>query len=346
MPKISRKENLYKKIIIVDGQSGCGKSMLSSIISSFKRVELVTYIFEIEFITRLSKFKKITDDVAVSMIKMFADQKIYNTMMGRDTNFRFDDVSSIFSYHNPSKYIDRIFEKGDETIPAKINKNNPILNFATHDLISNAEILFKSLKNNLVFIEMVRHPLYMLIQQTLNMERLTNDPRDIQIYFSHRGKELPYFTLGWEDTFIKSNSVDKAIYYMHYSSIQNTKTRNKISKNKKNKFISLSFEQFVLKPEKYIDTILKLINTDFSKNTKKILREQRVPRKKISDGMPLAIYKRCGWTPPNLSFNEIEELNVRRNFAIKNNVSNKCLKILDKLSAEYEKKYFKKLIDN
>ena len=48
--KVIRKDNLAKNIIIVDGLPGCGKSLFSAIISSFDRVEILSYAFEIEFI--------------------------------------------------------------------------------------------------------------------------------------------------------------------------------------------------------------------------------------------------------------------------------------------------------
>ena len=101
---ISRNKMMAENIVIVDGQPGCGKSMMSPIVSSFKRVELLTYIFEIEWLCdylALKKFLKMQH----FLIRMLIDHKIYQQMMGRETNFRISDVSSIFNYHSPEKYI-------------------------------------------------------------------------------------------------------------------------------------------------------------------------------------------------------------------------------------------------
>ena len=35
--EICRDENLLEKVVLVDGQAGCGKTMLTSLISSFKK---------------------------------------------------------------------------------------------------------------------------------------------------------------------------------------------------------------------------------------------------------------------------------------------------------------------
>ena len=39
------------------------------------------------------------------------------------------------------------------------------------------------------------------------------------------------------------------------------------------------------------------------------MNREKVPRIKIADGIPLKIYKRCGWVPSNKKLNEREELN-------------------------------------
>ena len=86
-PIIVRKGQLAEKIVIVDGQPGCGKTMLSPIIASMNRVEIMSFAFEIEFICRLYSFNKITEDATVTMIRMLTDHKLYQLMMGRETNF-------------------------------------------------------------------------------------------------------------------------------------------------------------------------------------------------------------------------------------------------------------------
>ena len=41
--EIVRHNHLAETVVIVDGLAGCGKSMLSPIINSFPRVEIVAY---------------------------------------------------------------------------------------------------------------------------------------------------------------------------------------------------------------------------------------------------------------------------------------------------------------
>ena len=57
------------------------------------------------------------------------------------------------------------------------------MSLTTHFLLGVSSPLFKALENRIFLLEVVRHPLYMLIQQTLNMERLLND--SLQFDFSN-----------------------------------------------------------------------------------------------------------------------------------------------------------------
>lgn len=341
--KFVRQKTLLKKLLIVDGLPGCGKTMLSSILSSFPRVELLSYAFEAEFICRLLKFEKINYDAGSALIKMYFDQKLYQLMMGRETNFRYSDLSSVFKSSKAITYFRRIFEKGDLEIPDKIDTLNPILNITTHDLFAYSDPLFENYKNELLFIEIIRHPYYMVIQQTLNMQRLINNKRDIQLYFMYKNNEVPYFTKGWEQIFLSSNYVDKAIYSICKSIDKNKNEKKTAIKNNDN-YLSIPFELFVTYPNNYLNKISKLLNIQIDKKVLKELKRQKVPRKKISDSINLDIYKRCGWEPPKEKYSEKQEIDLRRNFCLKMGASSNAIKLIDKYSKDYERKYLSNIL--
>ena len=334
--KIVRQKQLAEKIVIVDGQPGCGKTMLSPIVSSMDRVELLSYAFEIEFICRLFSLKKIESDAAISMVRMLTDHKLYQTMMGRDTNFRYSDLSSVFKDSNPWRYFKRIFQDGDLTIPEKIKNEKPILNLTTHDLLSVSDPIRLGLNDSVLFIEVVRHPLYMVKQQQLNMERLTDNPRDIQINIEYKGKQLPYFSAGWEEKFLSSNSIEKAIYCIEKST-NGSDIKRKLWEREGVSIITVPFEKFVVDPWIFLDKIEKELGSKINSKTYKVLKQQNVPRKMISDAPALDIYKRCGWRPPDTS-NEADELErIKSN--IENDVSVEALYVINKLSEKYKEDF-------
>ncbi len=322
---ISRNSQLLHKLIIVDGFPGCGKTMLSPIISSFSKVELMQYSPLIEQICELFGLKKIDSDIAESMIRMNADLMIYETMMARNANFRPSDLSSIFR-DQPAKHFKRLFKKGDEFIPAIIKEEEPILHLTTHMLYPAINLLEKSLKEKLIFIEVVRHPLYMIIQHEMNIKNL-DDPRFQHIRYMNSEKEYTFYVEGWEKEFDKSNSFERAIYSMKWYF-------DKVKQIAENSALIIPFETFVKSPDNFLNVIADSLSSNIDKSVKREMNKQKVPRGHLSDGPALDIYKRCGWVPPQ-SYSEEEEINVRREL-VKSNVSSEAFLVLDRLCASYE----------
>jgi len=335
--KVVRHYQMAQKIVIVDGQPGCGKTMLSAIMASMNRVELLSYAFEVEFICRLLNLNKIDNDAAVAMVKMLIDHKLYQTMMSRDVNFRYSDLSSAFKDANPWRYFKRLFQDGDMAIPEKLEKERPILNLTTHDLLGMSDPLQAGLGDSLLFIEVVRHPLYMVKQQALNMERLVGSPRDIQICIEYKGQQLPYFAQGWEEKFVQANPMEKAVYSMQRMTEITDQKRGLWKEHTPQSIVTIPFEKFVIKPESYMDDILAKSGTTMGKKTRKVMKKQNVPREILANSPDLAIYKRCGWVPPT-GEGEETELDIRRKM-VADEVSKEALTVMDGLCEEYMQKH-------
>ena len=344
---LNRNETLLNEVLIVDGQPGSGKTLFTQIFGSLERVEHFNYSTEIENICGLIHLGKIEKNAAKSMLKIQLDQLIYETMMSRRSNFRYSDLSSVFKSPKFVDYIKRLFSKGDEIIPRIINTRKPILHILTHNLLPYSEIIFQTFKEKLKYVEIIRHPLYMIIQQTLNQQNFYNNSdksRQFHLCFEKDNNEFFYWNIDYIDEFVNCLPVERAILEIKYFFEQSNLFK---SKNKKflKQLITIPFEQFALKPDPILNNINLFIGTKNSKNTKKILLKNKIPRKKISDSISLDIYKRCGWEPPIQNFDEKEELNHRRNFIIKNNARKKYIDIIDKLSYEYEDKYMKSILN-
>jgi len=315
---------MLQKVVVIDGFPGCGKTMLSPIVSAFDRVEMMQYAPVIEQMCELWNLKRIDDDVAESMIKMNADLLIYNIMMGRNSNCRPTDLSSIFN-HRPLEHIKRMLELGDKLVPGIIEEKNPILHLTTHMLFPATKLLFSALGERLTFIEVVRHPLYMIIQQEKNFD-MFEGPCNNHVRYTTGNKEYTFFTQGWEKLFNASNSFEKAIYSIEWYS-------KKLFSYAHNNFVTIPFERFVKEPDGYIATLTSSLDVEFTQSISDEMQRQKVPRKILADGPSLDIYKRCGWKPPT-SNSEEEELAIRREL-VASNVSTEALAILDRLSTVY-----------
>jgi len=341
--KLIRTEHLAPKIVIIDGLPGCGKTMLSPILSSFKRTEVMSFSYELEFILTLKYLDKISSDAASTMIRMITDLKIYNLMMSRDTNFRPSDLSSVFKNQNYFRYIRRLFKKGDALVPARIEKNNPILLITTHQMTALCKPLFESLGERIFFIEVVRHPLYMIKQHEENMINVVAQERDFDLQIEYNNNEIPFYAYGYEEAFIKASPIEKALLFIERFTSYSNKLKLEIKKNYPTNFITIPFEDFVLNPNNYMKQIANGMESKLTKSTIKEMKRQKVPRKKIADGISLEIYRRFGWENSIKGSSEREELKARRDYVFSKKVDKEIMKRFDNLCAQYEKFYLKKI---
>jgi len=61
-------------------------------------------LFKVEWVCRLFHFNKIEEDAAIALIKMQGNHKPYETIIGRNTNFKYSDLSSAFQDSNPLRF--------------------------------------------------------------------------------------------------------------------------------------------------------------------------------------------------------------------------------------------------
>ncbi len=325
--KYFKKNKLVKNILIVDGQPGCGKTLFNRIFNSFEKIELFRYSSEIENICSFYFHKKISSDAAKFFLEAYVDENLYSQMMGRNVNFRFSDLSSVFQSDKKLIYFKRIFEKGDEVIPEFINKKNPILHFATHNLLPRSEIIFKTFPKNLKFINIIRHPIYMIHQQAINhIEFAKNPARQLIQTFEYDKKEVPFF---WEKKpnlyFEDLNPFEKAIIQMNKVSTMNKKMEIKINESYKKNYLQIPFEIFVLYPDKYLSKLENFLNIKFDNKVFKTMKKEKVPRSKIINGRDAKIYRKYGWVKGNNKYSENDEISNKFDFIANQNIKSKYL---------------------
>lgn len=345
--KVARSEMLLNQLVVVDGQPGSGKSMLATIVASMDRSELYNYCVELENICGLRFLEKVSSDAAETFIRIQVDLFLYETMMSRRTNFRFTDISSAFRDVDKWKYIFRLFRAGDEVVPERIKKERPILLFQTHSLLCFSSPLFQALGRRLTFIEVIRHPLYMIIQQTLNQKMWSTGEgrrRQFQLYLDHESGAVPFWNLGDEAKFNSSLPVERAIFEMYKIFQLTNKFREECPESWRERIITIPFERLATDPSKDLEDIQSILGSKITAKTRKTISQQRVPRAKFADGIPLAVYKRCGWEPSERGASERQELDKRREFAVKEGASPEALDLLDTMSLDYEKAYLEGIL--
>jgi hypothetical protein len=305
--------------------------MLSSIISSLSKIELLKYSYEIENYCQLNDFQLINRNTATQLIKNQLNYLLYNNMMGREMNFRFTDISSVFNQPNKLKNFKRLFTKGDQAIPNKIINENPILHLATHGLTGISQPLFDAMPDGMLFINMKRHPLFLLRQNIWNMSNLINNQRSFWLYYEKHERSNPFFYFNNEKLFHEANEKEKAIYFINWY-INKQKTNQGIKNHAS--YYELTFESFVKDPYDHIKEICNRLDTEITKLTPKMLKRENIPRKILTDSRVRDIYKRVGWVKSK-SDNIESEFDEIRKWAYEG-ISVDAKKILDLICHEYE----------
>ena len=106
-----RPKHLVEDIVIIDGQPGCGKTLFSTLCSFLKRMEVLQFSPHIENLCALLDLGKMPSDACKTMIEIELDLLIYESMMTRNTNFRYSDLSSVFKNRQLTKYLKRLLSK-------------------------------------------------------------------------------------------------------------------------------------------------------------------------------------------------------------------------------------------
>ena len=300
--KLCKSKTFSNKIIMVNGFNASGKTAFSPLVSSIKDVEVMSFAYEVEWCSSFLYSNEISMEAYVEFIKMYVDLKLYNQMMSREVNFRWKDLSSVIRHKSRWTYIKRLFKSGDNAILDNIKNGNPIVSLTTCHLMPFIPALTKALQERLLFIEVVRDPMFMFHQLLILQETIIK---------GHPEKD---FT-----TRVRSNGVD-ATYLEYYSSIEvfdEIKNANNASivvgylervhnfyrtldienlEINNSSFMLIPFEKFVLTPKKWMESIVEFSGSVWSEDIDKEMIRQKVPRKLLGAGRNLEIYKRFGWT--------------------------------------------------
>jgi hypothetical protein len=334
--RIVREPSIAGTVVVVDGVPGCGKTLFSAIVSSLARVELEKYDYALEQSCQLRKLGKLEEDAAQTMVRLCTDLDLYNLMMARETNFRWSDLSGVWSNPRPWRYLKRAFGPGDGAVTPRIAAERPILHLVTHNLLAVGAPLFPALGERLRVVEVVRHPLYSLKQWRLYIERYGLDERDFTVWFGGPGgKALPWFAHGWEARYLAANPMDRVILCLERLLGLARETLESRPLHERDRVLTIPFEPFVKEPEPWMGKLCAFLGTERIPETERELRRQKVPRAMIADGIDLAIYRENGWKPP-VAGDESGELALRRKYAVDEGATPEGLAVLDRLCREYE----------
>ncbi len=277
--KIYRKQ-FFNNPLIITGLTRSGKTMLAPIISSFEKVEKVNVNYQFEYICMLNNVGAISDNSAKVALKYFLDNQIYENMIGRNTNFRFSDWSSVWNYSEPSEYISRAFSKEGDNAFNKIKQIKQIFSLLVHDALWHANIYFKSF-SKLKMIHIDRHPvdlIYSWHKKGYGADFYDN-PRNALLTLEFNKKIHPYYAHGWEAEYENLSEIDRIIKMVDMIQTYGKNIYSSLTDKEKSRIIFIKFEKIAKNPLNELDQIATFIKSKTTTNTVSIMDRERIPRK-------------------------------------------------------------------
>ena len=336
---MDKSKNFENKVIIVDGFSGAGKTILPPIIDAFRNTLLPSFYYELEWLCSLWQSSQISDQVFISMIRNCCDLKIYNQLLGREVNSRFHDLSSFWKSSSRFEIIKRLFSKNDKSLYTSKNSDNKILCLTITQAFKTPTIFQKSLGKRLFFIEFVRDPMNMFLQNCILFETVikgdTRKDFTLRKFDKLTNNLIPAYLEDAKFINKKYSSTEEYIVSMFdYLLDEWEKMYKKASYS--NNFLLLPMEQFLIHPEIYMEKISNFIGQDWKESKiLKALKIQYLPRKTLTKFEAVPIYKRYGFKKINAN-NLVDERKLYIEYLFKEkNINKNILKKLNNLSKKY-----------
>ena len=320
--KFFKKEDL-SKVVFVSGPTRSGKIILSRIISSLKKAENIRVDHLTEQLPIMRRLGQISDEACETLLKYSIHFLIYDNYIGRNSNFKTTDFTSIWNTPDPQKYLKRLWSNkkeygdnsdGDDAIK-RIKKEKIIFNMMIHYELMHIDAYLNAFPK-CHFYNLIRHPvdlIYSWSKKGYSKKFLLN-PRNATLMINYKGNPLPYYAVGIEDKFTKGNITEKLVYMIYNSMNISNKKLNSLDSNKKRKVKNIFFDDLVTNPKKIILKICRELNTEVTSYTHEILQEERCPR-----------------------VINIEEREKKLSY-IEKNISKATIKILEEMINDYEKK--------
>ena len=302
-------------LILVDGISRAGKSLIGPLLSSFDAVEIERVEEILEYIGALHRLGKITHDAAVAVLRMETDMHLYNSLIGRNVNIRPTDHSGVWRSPTPWKYLARIWKKEGPPVVARARSERPLYQNMTHDQLANFPLHHDAFGERLRMVELVRHPVDLADSWRRRGlgTRYGEDPLIFTFCLRYAGQDLPYYAKGWEECYLASSPADRVIRMIAALWDENQRVTATLTDVQRRAVTFVPLEAFVQRPWPYVEALSEAIGRRPTAATRRMLRRQRCPK------------------PYSL------EDHWARKRVLDQQASQECRSVLERLSEEYER---------
>ena len=189
-------------LVAVTGISRSGKSMLAPIVSSLNRSENLQTDYTLEQYPDLNHLGLMSEHIAIYLMRYMVNFKIYDNQIGRNSNFRFTDWTSIWNTPDPRQYLRRLIKDEGDSVLENIKEENQINVYMFHNVLWHAKIFFKAFPD-IKIIHIDRHPIdivYSWYKRSYG-DKFYDKERSALTLIENGGNGIPYYAQSWLDEY-------------------------------------------------------------------------------------------------------------------------------------------------
>lgn len=276
-----KKATLFNKVIFVDGTAHVGKLLLGPLLSAYENVQMHKVETFYEHLCVLHHYGKISLDAAVTFMRNFLDESLYNAEIGRNVNIRPSDYSSVFQGFNQQRFLENLFSEEGEAAVRRIRRNRSVYQNLTHEILGFIEPCFAAFGDRLHVVEVIRHPADMVncwLRRGWGGNRLSSDPRSFIISFDYQGRQTPYYAFPFKEKFHAMNGPDRVINCIDSCNRRIMRTYSRLPPRWKKKVLFVKFEHLVTDSRRELARIAAFAGLKETPHLKKVMVQQRCPR--------------------------------------------------------------------
>ena len=284
--ELINKEEL-SEIVFVAGSTRSGKIILSRILSGLNNFENIRVDHLTEQLAVMNKLGEISDDVCITLLRYSIHFMTYDNYVGRNSNFKITDFTSIWNTPKPKKYFERLFSnntyygdgnEGDRAIK-NIKESNLFFHMMIHYELMHVRIFLKAFPKCKIY-HLRKHPVDLIFSWLKKDygEQFYQNPRVSVITFKYKNFIIPYYAVGWEEKFVSLNETDKIIYMINNMNQESSHQLGKLSFQDSKRVTSIFFDDLVMYPDKYIKKLCEDLNTNPTNYIDTVFQEENIPR--------------------------------------------------------------------
>ena len=300
-------------LVAVTGISRSGKSMLAPIVSSLNRSENLQTDYTLEQFPVLNHLGLMSEHIAIYLMRYMVNFKIYDNQIGRNSNFRFTDWTSIWNTSDPRQYLRRLIKEEGDSVFENIKEENQINVYMFHNVLWHANIFFKAFPD-IKIIHIDRHPIDMVYSWYKRGygDRFYDKERSALALIKNGGNGIPYYAQNWLNEYISLTEIDRVIKMIYTITSDHYDTLKTLSDSDRKNILLINFDKIISNPKIDLKKICDILNTSKSSYTISVMERERCPR----------------------AINKIER--SKKYEEIKNIASSESIKFMEEINKDFE----------